>query len=348
MKKLGKVVVAMSGGVDSSMAAMLLKKQGYDVVGVTLKLVDGSRCCDIEAVGHAKEVCRKFGIPHYVFDVSKEFNKIVIGYFMSELVKNRTPNPCVICNRFLKFDQLFKIAKKLGVAKVATGHYAQICKSRDDAFELKKGLDRKKDQSYYLSFLKQSWLKKILFPIGRYDKAEVYKLAKKEGLDFLVSKKQSQDLCFVAKRLKGKSGEIVDTGGKVLGSHDGIHHYTIGQRKGLLVPGGPYFVVGFDCKKNRVIVSGDSNDPMLFQKVVKLKNVNFISGRPKRETRVMAKIRYQQPLASAILKISGRTVGRGAGRGAILEFKTPQRAVTKGQIAVFYVGEKCLGGGIIK
>ena len=354
--KKGKVVVAMSGGVDSSLAAILLKKQGYDVVGVTLKLVNGSRCCDIEAVEHAKEVCRRVGIPHYVFDVSKEFGEIVIGYFMSELAAARTPNPCVICNRFLKFDQLFKIAKKLGVAKVATGHYARICKSKNGVWELKKGLDRKKDQSYYLCFLKQDWLKKILFPIGKYNKSEIYKLAGKEGLDFLVTKKQSQDLCFVddklrqqfvGRHLKDRPGEIIDVDGKILGRHDGIHNYTIGQRKGLLIPGGPYFVVGFNTARNQVMVSKSSDDPLLFNKIVKLSKINFVSGAISSDCEVMAKIRYQQPLASAVLKISGR-MGQTAGRGAILEFKTPQRAVTKGQIAVFYRGEKCLGGGIIK
>jgi tRNA-specific 2-thiouridylase len=335
-----KVLVAMSGGVDSSMSLVMLKKQGYSPVGVTLKLVEGSRCCDIEAVSHAKTVCEKYGVPHYVFDVSKSFKKTVINYFIDELRHSRTPNPCVMCNRFLKFAELFKIAKKLKIDFVATGHYALI-----KSGELFMAKDKAKDQSYYLCFLKKEWLKKILFPIGKYTKNEVYKMAGKEGLDFLVEKRQSQDLCFIDPKLKGlfvsrlikeKKGKIVDVSGAVLGTHNGIHNYTIGQGKGLNLSGGPLFVIGFNEKKNFVIISNDENDPRLFSSVVKLKNVNFVSKKPRGKIEVMAKIRYQQKLSKAVLN------------GSVLEFKKPQRAVTKGQIAVFYRGWKCLGGGVIK
>lgn len=335
-----KVLVAMSGGVDSSMSLVLLKKQGYSPVGVTLKLVDGSRCCDIEAVSHAKTVCKKYDVPHYVFDVSKSFKKTVISYFIDELRHSRTPNPCVMCNRFLKFAELFKIARKLKIDFVATGHYALA-----SGGELFMAKDKAKDQSYYLCFLKKDWLKKILFPIGKYTKNEVYKMAGKEGLDFLVEKKQSQDLCFIDPKLKGlfvsrlikeKKGKIVDVNCVVLGAHNGIHNYTIGQRKGLNLSGGPWFVVGFNEKKNFVIISNNENDPRLYTKIVKLKNVNFVSKKPRGKIEVMAKIRYQQKLSKAVLN------------GNVLEFKKPQRAVTKGQIAVFYRGQKCIGGGVIK
>ncbi len=349
--KKERVLVAMSGGVDSSLAAVLLNKAVYEVVGVTLKLVEGSRCCDLEAVGHAAEVCRRYGFEHHVVDVSKEFDEVVIGYFIGELAAARTPNPCVICNRFLKFDQLMKLAKEFKCAKVATGHYARIRSGRDGEWQLLKGKDSDKDQSYYLSFLKNSWLPKILFPVGGFSKSDIYTFAEKEGLDFLVSKKQSQDLCFVDDKLrrtfiggllKDREGEIVDVDGRVLGKHDGVHHYTIGQRKGLYISDGqgPYFVVGIDAKAGRVIVSSDGEDPALYSDVVQIKNVNFVSGRVDKDCDVMAKIRYKQDLSKARLEVSGR--------GTQLRFGRDQRAVTKGQIAVFYKGEVCIGGGIIK
>lgn len=356
-KKSPKVIVAMSGGVDSSLSAVLLKKKGYDVVGVTMKLVEGSRCCDVEAVGHAAEVCKRYDIEHHVIDVSQEFDRVVVNYFISELAAARTPNPCVFCNRFLKFEQLFKIARKLGADKIATGHYARVRKGRDGEWSLLKGKDGEKDQSYYLCFLKEEWLSQILFPVGGYVKSEIYNLARKEGLDFLVQKKQSQDLCFVddklrrsfiEKRLDNRPGEIVDLEGCVLGEHDGVHHYTIGQRKGLQVSGGagPYYVVGFDVRRGHVIVSSDSESDELYRSVVDLRHVNFVSGQPSEDLKVMAKIRYQQKLSRAILKIG--TKGAHSAQTVHLDFTKPQRAVTKGQIAVFYQGEKCLGGGIIK
>jgi len=333
---------------------LLLQRDGYDVVGVTFKLVDGSRCCDVEAVGHAAEVCKRFGIEHHVIDISREFDDVVIGYFISELASGRTPNPCVICNRFLKFEQLFKFAREFKCSKVATGHYARICSSRDGSWQLLKGRDRTKDQSYYLSFLKNSWLPKIIFPIGGFEKSEIYKMAKKEGLDFLVDKKQSQDLCFVDDKLRktfvekrigsraGKTGDIVSVDGEKLGSHDGVHNYTIGQRKGLDISDGqgPYFVVGF--KGSNVVVSRNEKDPTLYSNVVELKSINLVSSADLSagaSVSVMAKIRYQQKLSRAKLFAPARD-GR-------LEFSRPVRAVTKGQVAVFYKGKVCLGGGII-
>lgn len=349
--KKGRVLVAMSGGVDSSLAAVLLQKAGYEVIGVTLKLVEGSRCCDVEAVSHAREVCKQYGIPHHVVDISREFDEVVIGYFISELAAGRTPNPCVICNRFLKFDRLFRLAREFGCSHVATGHYARVRFRKGGFWQLLKARDRGKDQSYYLSFLKNSWLKKILFPVGEYTKKEIYKMARAEKLDFLAVKKQSQDLCFVdeklrrtfiEKRFSGCPGEIIDVNGRVLGRHDGIHHFTIGQRKGLDISDGhgPYFVVGIDSRRKRVVVSSDEKSPALYSDVVRLRRVNFVSGKVEKDCGVMAKIRYQQKLSKAKLVVSGSRV--------FLEFARPQRAVTIGQVAVFYDGEVCLGGGIIK
>lgn len=327
-----KVVVAMSGGVDSSVSAILLKRQGFDVIGVTMKLLARSSCCNIEDVQHAREVCRRLGIEHYTIDLSKEFKKSVSDYFTAELMKARTPNPCVRCNRVLKFNELLKFAKKVGADHVATGHYARIkFNKKSGEYELLKGKDKTKDQSYYLALLPQKWLSKIIFPVGKFIKSEIYKIAKKEGLDFLVNKKESQDLCFVPDMIRGRNGEIVDNTGRILGKHAGMHLYTIGQRKGLFINNGPWFVCGFDVKKNQVIVTKDENDPALFGKIIRLKNVNNIS----RGKVSMAKIRYQQKLSKASLV------------GNKLVFARPQKAVTKGQVAVFYNGEKCLGGGFI-
>lgn len=350
--KRGRVLVAMSGGIDSSMTLVKLLDEGYDVIGVTLKLVNGSRCCDIEAQNHAKMVCKKYGVDHYVFDVSKNFEKKVIGYYLDELRAAHTPNPCVICNRFLKFDELFKIAKKLKCDYVATGHYARIKKSnKTGEYELLKGSDSNKDQTYYLSFLRNEWLGKILFPLGTIKKENTYKSAKNVGLDFLVQKKESQDLCFVddklrkmflAEKIGKKPGDIVDEKGKVLGKHDGIHYYTIGQRKGILLSGGPYFVIGFNVKKNYLIVSNRLSQAALYQSEVYLKNINFINEPSKFPINVDAKIRYKQPLSKATLNYDETK------KQYFLQFKTPQRAVTKGQIAVFYAGQRCIGGGVIK
>ena len=347
--KKGRVLVAMSGGIDSSMSLVALLNAGYEVVGVTLKLIEGSRCCDIEAQNHAKTVCKKYGVEHYTFDVSKNFEKKVIGYYLDELRAVRTPNPCVICNRFLKFDELFKIAKKLKCDYVATGHYARINKnSKTGEYQLLKGSDKTKDQTYYLSFLKREWLEKILFPLGGIKKEKTYKSAEKEGLNFLVQKKESQDLCFVddklrksflAKKIGEKPGDIVDENGIVLGKHNGIYYYTIGQRKGILLSGGPYFVIGFNVRKNQVIVSNKPINKALYTSIIRLKNVNFVSCDLKFPCNVKAKVRYQQELSDAILD-KDKT-------GYFLQFKKPQRAVTNGQIAVFYKGQACLGGGTI-
>ncbi|MBT3865306.1 tRNA 2-thiouridine(34) synthase MnmA [Candidatus Peregrinibacteria bacterium] len=355
-EKKGKVVVAMSGGVDSSLAAVLLRKEGYEVIGVTMKLVQGSRCCDIEAQQHAKEVCRRFDIPHHVLDVTGEFNDEVIGYFIDELGCGRTPNPCVYCNKNLKFDELLKFARKLGAEFVATGHYARVRRGSDGQYELLKGRDKTKDQSYYLCLLPQKWLARILFPVGGFLKDEIYRLAEEEGLDFLVSKKESQDLCFVsekfkqnfiAQRIPHKPGDLVSEDGEVLGKHQGVHFYTIGQRKRIDIPNGPYFVSEIRPGKREVVVTKDSGSSALFTNVVELRGVNFVSGvRPLRGFKVMAKVRYQQELSRARLRVAGGSAENSKPQYS-LEFDKSQRAVTKGQVAVFYKGQQCLGGGFI-
>jgi len=353
-----KIVVGMSGGVDSSMALILLKKQGWQVFGVSLKydvwrnkknLLKENVCCNAESFKIAKNVCAKLGVPYYIFDVSLEFKKQVINYFIQELKNNRTPNPCIICNRYLKFKKLFEWAKQHGIQYVATGHYAQIKKnSQTKKYELIKSKDKTKDQTYSLCFLPQEWLKNIVFPLGEYTKQEVYKMAEKYGFKFFLKMKQSQDFCFVAnkclncflsKEIGKKSGNIKDSQGNFLGKHNGLHFYTIGQRKGINLSNGPYFVKKFNNKKNELIIT--KNQKELFEKNVLLSPFNLINKKIlKNKLKIMAKIRYQQPLATAILfPVSKEKIK--------LIFDKPQRAITSGQFAVFYKGDVCLGGGKI-
>ena len=353
-----KIVVGMSGGVDSSIALILAKKQGWQPIGVSLKyavwqdkenLLRENTCCSAESFAIAKSVCKKLDVPHYVFDVSKEFKKEVIDYFVSELKKNRTPNPCIICNRRLKFKKLFEWAKKHGVRYVATGHYAKTAKNKKtNKYELLKAKDSEKDQTYSLSFLPQKWLKNIIFPLGDYTKKEVFKLAEDEGLGFFVKRKQSQDFCFVAgkclncflgKEIGREEGLIKDMAGNILGKHDGLHFYTIGQRKGINLSGGPYFVVGFDTKNNVLIVSKKESD--LFSKEAALFPCHFISGEKiKKRIEIKAKIRSQGEPAKAILAPARFKKFK-------IIFDKPQKAITPGQFAVFYQHNICLGGGEI-
>ncbi len=352
-----KVVVGMSGGVDSSMALLLLKKQGWQPIGVSLKLpvwknkknhLRENVCCTVESFRVARNICRKLGVPYYIVDAQKDFKREVINYFVSSLKRKQTPNPCVICNRYLKFKKLLDWAKKHKIDYIATGHYAKIKQNlKARKYELLKGKD--KDQSYSLCFLPQIWLKHIIFPLGDYIKEEVYKLAKKEGFEFFLKTKQSQDFCFIdnksmqeflKKEIGQKPGLIVDENHQVLGQHQGLYFYTIGQRKGIKLPNGPYFVKGFNIKKNILIVTNKPKE--LLQKEVFLSLFNFISGvLPNRAINIQTKIRYRQSSESAILYPVNKL-----GKLRIV-FKKSQRAVTPGQFCVFYNKNVCLGGGMI-
>ncbi len=353
-----QIVVGMSGGVDSSMSLVLLKKQGWDPIGVSLKytiwqdkrnLLRENVCCSKESFEIARSVCKKLDVPYYIFDVSKEFKKEVIDYFVSELRNNRTPNPCIICNRYLKFKKLFEWAENHNIKHVATGHYAGIRKNKKtDKYELIKSKDKNKDQTYSLSFLPQKWLKQIIFPLKNYTKDEVFQMAKKEGFGFYLKKKQSQDFCFVAskclncfleKEIGKKEGSIKDIQGNVLGKHQGLHLYTLGQRKGISLPGGPYFVVDKIFKSNTLMVS--KNEQNLLAKEAIFAPFNFISGeKPEKQINIWAKIRSQHTPAKATL------IPIGARRIKII-FDKPQKSITPGQFAVFYQGNICLGGGRI-
>jgi len=344
MKNKKRVVLGMSGGVDSSVALFLLKEQGFEVIGVTLKFFKGQ---DTET---AKKVCQKYKVKHLIINASKLFEEKIISYFLKEFKQGRTPSPCLFCNRDIKFELLFDIAQKEKAQYISTGHYARI---KDGL--LLKAKDGTKDQTYFLAFLKKKHLAKLIFPLGDYEKQEIYRIAKKQKIK--IQEMPSQDLCFITnkvdefleKRLGKKKGKIIDTKGNILGEHQGLHFYTRGQRKRIKLPEGPFWVKGFD--KNNLIVTKDEKN--LFSKKVLISNLNFIVEKPKKSIQVEAKIRYRQPLSKAILVYMGRTMGEPMGGSRTstsweLVFDEPQRAVTPGQIAVFYQGDVCLGGGVIK
>ncbi|MBI4812790.1 tRNA 2-thiouridine(34) synthase MnmA [Candidatus Falkowbacteria bacterium] len=375
-----KIIVGMSGGVDSSVSLALLKEQGWVPIGVSLKysvwhdkenILRENICCSAESFRLAKEVCRRLDVPHRVIDASGEFQRTVIDYFIKELKRGKTPNPCIICNRYLKFKKLFEVARKERINYVATGHYARIKvypeRSRGSKYELVESRDKQKDQTYSLCLLPQKWLKHIVFPLADYKKEEILELAKKRGFDFYLKRKESQDFCFVAnkclncfleKEIGRKAGLIRDTNGNVLGQHSGLHFYTIGQRKGLYLPNGPYFVVGKNIRNNALVVSKKEKD--LCSRGAVLSPYNLVSDRmlgvsmssspqtrggsrrgvEKNFIEVMAKVRYSASPARAILRpLSGNKIE--------LIFKKPQKAITPGQFAVFYRGNVCLGGGRI-
>ncbi|WP_347707511.1 tRNA 2-thiouridine(34) synthase MnmA [Clostridium sp. cel8] len=354
MKK--KVVIGMSGGVDSSVAAYLLKKQGYDVVGVTMQIwqddeyYEGmeSGCCSLSAVDDARMVADKLDIPYYVMNFKEEFKKNVIDYFISEYTKGRTPNPCIACNKFIKFDELLKKSMALGADYVATGHYA-ICDKVNNRYVLKKSQDDRKDQTYALYGLNQYQLAHTLMPCGEYKKTEIREIAKKIGLS-VHNKRDSEEICFIPdnnhgayinRKLNGKLGEgnFVDKNGNVLGKHKGIFYYTIGQRKGLGISfGTPKYVIDINPLNNTVVL-GDERD--LFKDEFIVNDINFMPFETlDKPIDVQCKIRYSAKPKEAL--VSPYKDGK-----VKVKFKEPQRAITKGQSAVFYDGNTMVGGGII-
>ena len=347
MKKT-KVAVGMSGGVDSSAAALLLKEEGYEVIGITMDFWEGANLSG--AFGDAARVAQKIGIPHYVIDFRQEFKDTVIKYFIEEYEKGRTPNPCVMCNRFIKWEALLKYANELGASKIATGHYARIERLESTGrFAIRMSDAKSKDQTYVLYRLTQEQLASTLMPLGFLTKDEVRHIA--EGIDLKVSEKSdSQEICFIPgndyagyiKENSGSSydeGNFIDPAGNILGRHKGIINYTVGQRKGLGMSfGRPMYVKEIDAGKNRVVLSGNED---LFSSRLLAGNLNFVSKASlDGEERVFAKIRYSHKKAPAAIKMNS---------DGIIEcvFDEPQRAVTPGQAAVFYKDGYVLCGGTI-
>lgn len=352
-----KVVIGLSGGVDSSVAAYILKKQGYEVIGVTMKVWQDSDtdydrddgCCGLSAVDDARRVANKLGIPFYVMNFKSVFKEKVIDYFIDEYLSGRTPNPCIACNKYIKFDELIKKAHSLGAYYVATGHYARIVKDEKiNRYLIKKSSAKAKDQTYTLYNLTQDQIKHMLMPLSEYSsKEEIRGIAKELGLD-VANKPDSQEICFVPDNDYGNfieentnkkiiPGDFVDTKGNALGRHKGVVYYTIGQRKGLGISfGKPTYVVDIRPDKNQVVL-GDNEE--VFSNKLFAKDINFIPFEKIDDPiKVKAKIRYSaKPADATIYPLEDNMIK--------VEFENPQRAITPGQAIVFYDDDDTLVGG---
>ena len=337
-----KVAVALSGGVDSSSAALLLKEAAYEVIGIHMRLWE-SPPFDYQA-HRAENICRILDIPYHQLDLQKEFESRVVDYFCREYQQGRTPNPCVACNQRIKFGLLLDKALSLGADYLATGHYAKVEHSRD-GHRLLKAADTSRDQSYFLYTLTQEKLGRVLFPLGEHSRDEVKQMAKQAGLP--TATKSSQDICFISQRNYGAflsqrfstlPGDIVDTQGKKLGQHRGIAFYTVGQRHGLgLASGKPLYVTKIEPESNRIVLGHEKE---LYSQKLTAQKLSWVSGKAPREAvSVKAKIRYKSKEAEAILFPRGDSVD--------VHFTQPQKAVTPGQAIVFYNLDEVLGGGII-
>jgi tRNA-uridine 2-sulfurtransferase len=363
------IAVAMSGGVDSSTVAAMLRAEGHNIIGLTMQLwnqrrlaghegmpesVQG-RCCSLDDVYDARRVAELIGIPYYVVNHEERFEREVVRPFVAEYLSGRTPIPCSLCNNHLKFDQLLVVARQIGAARVATGHYARV--SYDDVrgrWLLKRPADKSKDQTYFLFGLTQEQLSRTLFPLGDMTKPQVRDLARKHGLA-LAEKPDSQEICFVpggdykrfidayladqGEALPDTAGELVTTNGEVIGEHHGIHNFTVGQRKGLgVATGSPLYVIRISGANKQVIVGAEEN---LYSRTLRARRVNLIAVHDLREPmRVTVKIRHRHEPASAVME-------RVNDDEVLVTFDEPQRAITPGQAAVFYDGEIVVGGGWI-
>jgi len=354
MKK--RILAAMSGGVDSSVAALLMQREGYEVIGISMDLYDFSvvtkgrsgTCCSLDDLYDARRVCDQLGIPYYVLNLREEFRKEVIDPFVQEYSSGRTPNPCILCNEHLKFRALLRKADELGAEGVGTGHYAVIRRGETGRCRLFASPDASKDQSYFLFSLDAQRLERIRFPVGGMPKTEVRRIAGEAGLP-VFEKKESQDVCFVTddsytqflsrKGLKEQEGHFVDKKGAVLGAHRGILRYTVGQRKGLgIAAKEPLYVVAIDAEKNEVIL-GTEDETLAAGAIAR--NATFVAGAPPAaEFRATAKVRYRHAGVTATVRCEGGKIQ--------VRFDAPQKSVTPGQALVLYDGDEVLGGGWIE
>jgi len=356
LKKKPKVAVGMSGGVDSSVAAALLKKQGYEVIGIfmhfwsdphfTEKQTIANKCCSVEAKSDARRVAEKLGIPLYTFNLDQDFKKYIVDNFLEQYKHGLTPNPCVRCNKFIKFGLFWQKAKALGCDYIATGHYARVKKDKK-GWHLLEGKDKAKDQSYFLYNLSQKILSHCLFPVGQYKKPQIRKIAQKLSLP-IFAKKDSQEICFVPEKdhypflqryLKLKAGDIVTDQGEKIGRHNGLPLYTLGQRKGIELSGGPWYVIDLNFKKNQLVVTNNKEHPALFNDIMYLNEVNWLQ-KVKLPLNAEVRIRYMHKNQKGL-------ISKGKKDFHQVKFIYKQRAITPGQSAVFYKNKEVLGGGLI-
>lgn len=348
--KSKRVLLGMSGGVDSSVSALLLKEKGYEIIGTTLELFAGSSCCNINTYMDAKNVCTSLEIPHFTYDCKEQFKEHIIDDFINCYANCKTPNPCIECNKYMKFGYMYEKAKELGCDYIATGHYAKTEYSEKyNRWVLKKSNAGKKDQSYVLWNIPKELIEYILFPLAEFEnKNEIREIARNNNLK-VANKPDSEDICFIPdgnykkflennSEIKPCKGDIVNSDGKTLGKHTGLYNYTIGQRKGLGISNSvPLFVIGFNKSKNEVIVGEEKE---LYKKEISVTDINLLLvDEIKEKMRVEVKTRYSSKMASAEIIQDKNNIK--------VIFDEPQRAITPGQSAVFYIDDIVLGGGKI-